>query len=721
MTSAQIQEVFRQAMLEHQAGRLQQAEPLYRQILAADPRHADAYHLLGVIAHQVGRGDVAVELINRAIAIHPLAADFLNNLGLALFSLGRGDEAITAYLRALTLDPAHLESQSNLGLVLHHQGKYEEAINWFRKVILIAPQNPQSYINLGNSQQEIGLVDAAIASFHKALFLDPGASGAYFNLGNALGKKGEPAQAIVAYQKAISLNANDPNAYVNLSNVLLENDQVSQSIVAVRRAIVLKPDLAEAHNSLGNAIQQQGDMQAAADSYHRALELRPHYSAAANNLANALKEMGNAPEALKYYDQALSVEPNNADMHSNRIYCMHFDPAFNTPAICAELSRWNQRHAAPLANFIQPHRNARDPERRLRIGYVSPDFREHVVGWNLLPLLRCHDQNQIEIYCYSRLLRPDAMTAKLQSTANVWRDMAGVSTARAADVIRQDEIDILVDLSLHSANPALQLFGHKPAPIAVTYLGYCGSTGLNAIDYRFSDPYLDPPQMDHFYSEKTLRLPHTYWCYQPGGDTPEPGPLPHLANGYITFGCLNNFAKVSQSARTLWSEILASMPNSHLILHAQQGSHRQQLLDQFAAQGISPSRIQFVGKTKFPEYISTYQQIDVALDPFPYGGGITTCDGLWMGVPLITLDGKTAVGRGGKSILGNLGLEEFVARSPEQYLEMAKNLAANPKHLVSLRGGLREKMRSSPLMNASQFAKDVEAAYRRMWRDWCAG
>jgi predicted O-linked N-acetylglucosamine transferase (SPINDLY family) len=325
----------------------------------------------------------------------------------------------------------------------------------------------------------------------------------------------------------------------------------------------------------------------------------------------------------------------------------------------------------------------------------------------------------MEIFCYSSIVLGDAFTEQLRQCANVWRDIVGLSDSQATDLIRQDGIDILVDLALHTSGNRLRIFARKPAPVQVTYLGYCSSTGLKTMDYRFSDPYLDPPNSDlSVYSEKTIRLPKTYWCYASPGQTPEPSPPPVEKAGYITFGCLNNFAKVSP-AIDLWAEILNGVPRSRLIVHSQPGTHLNAVRERFEIKGISPDRLEFLGRQHWPEYVQTFGRIDIALDPFPWGGGITTCDALWMGVPVVTLLGRTAVGRGGASLLSNIGFPDLIARTPEQYVRIAIDLAQDLPRQAELRRTLRPRMQASPLKDAPLFARNVEAAYRQMWRNWC--
>jgi predicted O-linked N-acetylglucosamine transferase (SPINDLY family) len=385
-----------------------------------------------------------------------------------------------------------------------------------------------------------------------------------------------------------------------------------------------------------------------------------------------------------------------------------------------EVRSWNDIHAKPLARFIKPHENDPSPDRKLKIGYVSPDFRAHVVGWNLLPLLRGHDRERFEIFCYADVRRPDEFTEKLRSHADQWRSLVDVGDEQAAELIRRDQIDILVDLTVHTANHRLLVFAHKPSPVQVTYLGYCGGTGMETMDYRLSDPYLDPPGAELNYVERTVRLPGCYWCYEPGGVAPEVSPLPAPSAGHVTFACLNKFSKVSAPAMDLWAEVLRRVPGSRLIIHATPGNYLRKVLGRFAGAGVSPDRLEFVGWQNWRAYMETYGRIDISLDPFPFGGGITTFDSLWMGVPVVTLSGRTAVGRGAHSILANVGLPELVATTGEEYVRIGVELAGDLPRLTTLRAGLRSRMESSPLMDGRRFAGNVEAAYREMWRGWCA-
>ena len=326
-----------------------------------------------------------------------------------------------------------------------------------------------------------------------------------------------------------------------------------------------------------------------------------------------------------------------------------------------------------------------------------------------------------EIFCYDTMSRPDAVTERCRSQVDVWRELAGRTDEEVARVIRGDRIDILVDLTMHLANSRLLVFARKPAPIQVTYLAYCGTTGLSTMDYRLSDPYLDPPgEEDGCYSEETIRLPETYWCYQPAIVPPPPSPLPALQAGHLTFGCLNNFGKITAPCLEAWSRLLQAIPEARLLLHAQEGGHRDRVWDYLEERGVGRDRLTFVGRSTIEEYLRLYERIDVGLDPFPYGGGTTTCDALWMGVPVVSLAGQTAVGRGGLSILSNVGLPELVGHDVSEYASIASRLAQDRPRLCELRSTLRSRMQRSPLMDAPRFARGVEAAYRTIWQRFCA-
>jgi protein O-GlcNAc transferase len=754
MAKLVIQQALASGLKHHEAGRLHEAETHYRQILAQDPNHAEALHLLGVLADQVGRHDVAVELIRRSIALDPRIPEPHSNLGNVLQSLGQLDEAIKSYQRALILNPDYADAHNNLGNAFAARGETDKAIACYQRSLLLRPDSADAHHNLGIASQTKGQIDNAIASYQRAVVLRPDFADAFISLGNASQAKGELDKAIAFFQRAMALRPDYPEPYVILGVALQEKGEWDQAMACHRRAIAIKPDLVEAQINLGNVLREKGELREAIACYERAATLKPDVAMIYNNAGVALQAAGRIDEAIASYQRALVLQPDLAQAHnnigisyqaqgrideaiacfkravelkpdytqadSNQLFALHLSPRYDSHAILQEHLRWNQYHALPQKKHIRPHTNDRTPDRQLRIGYVSADFREHVVGWNLLPLLKEHDPKSVEIFCYSDVRQPDAITEQIQLHAKGWRKIMGVSDDRVSETIRHDQIDILVDLAQHTIHNRLLVFARKPAPVQLTYLGYSSTTGMETMDYRLSDPDMDPPDIDlSCYREKTIRLPETYWCYQPGGPTPDVSPLPAMTTGYITFGCLNNFAKVSTEALDLWAVILRQVPRSRLLLHTKSGSQRQAATERFAHHGISADRLEFVGQHPWAEYIRQYNRIDIALDPFPYGGGITTCDSMYMGVPVVTLSGRTAVGRGGRSILSNVGLPELVAYDPPQYVSIAAELAADLPKLSQIRSTLRQRMQQSPLMDAPRFARNIESAYRQMWRAWC--
>jgi protein O-GlcNAc transferase len=704
----------------HQAGRSAEAEKIYRQILVQEPDNVGALHLLGVLAIQTCQFDSAVELIQRVIRLKPDFADAHSNLGSALRRLGRIDEAIASCRQAIQVKPDFGEAYNNLGNALMDKKHTDEAVDAFKQCIRLKPDFADAHNNLGKALADAGQWDLVISSYREAIRLNLSFAEAHNNLGDALNHEGKIEEAVFSYQQAIHHRADFALAHFNLGNALKDMRKFEGSIVAYRQAIRFKPDFIEAYNNLGNVLMNRGRLDEAVVTFQQAIRLQPDCAAVHANLGNALTNTGQPDEAIACYREAIRIAPENASAHGNLVFHLHYHPGCDAGMIYSELRRWNHQHAEPLGKFIQLHANNRDPDRRLRIGYVSPDFRNHVVGQNLLPLLGEHDHGQLEIFCYSNVACPDNITEQFRVFADEWRYIARLSDSQTVDLIRKDRIDILVDLSLHTRRNALAVFACKPAPVQATFAGYPGSTGLDTIDYRLTDPYLDPPGLsDKFYSERSLRLPDSFWCYQPLVAEVATKGLPARTFGFISFGCLNKLCKINDQVLDLWARVLKAVDRSRITILCPEGSARQRLLHGLRRNGIESERINLVGRCLRAEYLELYNQIDIGLDTFPYNGHTTSLDSFWMGVPVVTLVGRTVVGRAGLSQLSNLGLSELVAETPEEYVKIAVDLANDLPRLAELRRGLRERMRTSPLMDAPRFARNVEAAYRQMWREWC--
>jgi predicted O-linked N-acetylglucosamine transferase (SPINDLY family) len=681
----------RQAIQHHQAGRLSKAETLYRAILARDPHCVDALHYLGVIAHQVGQHAVAVGLIRQAEALAPANAAIHSNLGEAYRHLGRLDEAVACLRQALALRSNYPDALNSLGLALTSQGQLDNAIVCFEQAIALKSNFAEAHNNLGNAFEARGQFDRALACYQLAIAQKPDLAEAHSNLGNLFRSQGRLGEALACY----------------------------------RRALTLQPDFAGAHNNLGNVFKDQGHFDEALACFQRALALKPDITEAHHNLGHAFKDRGQLDDALASYRQALALQPDRADFHSDLLLAMQCRFGDEPGMIGPELAHWNQRHARSLRASAQPHNNDRSPDRQLRIGYLSRDFLLHPVAHFLLPLLQAHDRAQYHLTGYSLNARSDAVTARFQACTDEWRCLAGMTDEEAARVIREDRIDLLVELSGHTTGNRLLILARKPAPVQLSYLGYPGATGLESIDYRITDPCADPRSATGTHdSEPVMRLPETAWCFAPLSGHPSVGPLPAMRHGYMSFGCFNNFAKVTEPMLHLWLRILKQVPQSRLTLKNQalnSPAVAQHLRAFFARGGVSAERLELVLPQRSPlDHLKSYDRVDLALDTFPYHGTTTTCEALWMGVPVLTLAGHCHVARVGVSLLTNVGLPEFVAPSADAYLDAAVAAARDLPRLAALRGSLRERMQRSPLMDAPRFARNLEAAYREMWRRWCA-
>lgn len=538
--------------------------------------------------------------------------------------------------------------------------------------------------------------------------------------GQRLAESGCWREALPVLRAAVAAAPREAMRHCLLGRVLRHLGETEAALAALAIAVRLAPDDASVLLQLARAQAQAGGVVAAAKSLRRAVEMAPDLAAAHDALAKTLFDAGRLDEALAALRARVAAGQASALGHDLWLFLLHFHPETTTAVLRDAHAEWNARWAAPLRGKIEPHDNEPAPERRLRIGYVSADWREHPVAHAVLPLLARHDRAQGEIFAYSNAPQADAVTERCRSAVDVWREVARCTDDELAARVRADRIDILVDLSLHTTGHRLLVFARKPAPVQVTWAGHPGSTGLEAIDYRFTDRFLDPPERDDgLYAEKSVRLPDSFWCYDPFEEGPPVAPLPAREAGVVTFGCLNKCAKINAGTVALWARVLRAVPRSRMIVRATNDASRARLAAWFEAEAIDRTRIEFVGWQARPAYLALHGRIDVALDPTPYGGHMTLLDGLWMGVPTIALPGETAVSRAGLSLLANAGLSEWVAATPEDFVRLAVERTEDRAGLAALRAALRPRLRESPLMDAARFARGVEAAYRAMWRTWC--
>jgi predicted O-linked N-acetylglucosamine transferase (SPINDLY family) len=599
---------------------------------------------------------------------------------------GQIQQAEQFFRQVLGHDPKLAGAIEDLAELLYQTGRLADAEQLLRRAVTDAPDNASHCNNLGNVLAGMKRLDEAAAAYRQAIRLDPHNIDAHFNLGNLLLASGRGADAVDHFR--IVADA-DPSAL--------------------------------AWDKLGLSLRMADRLDDAADACRRAVQIDPQNPVFHNNLANMLKDQGLVDDAIAGFRRAVQLKPDYVKAHSNLVYTLHYSPSVTPAQALAENIEWARRHADPLTTRAAAHRNCRDAARRLRVGYVSPNFRSSALSMLLEPILQNHDRHAFEIFCYSDCDRPDDTTARIRSLAHAWRESSQLSDGALAEMIRTDAIDVLVDLSLHMANNRMLVFARRPAPVQISYLAYPASGGMRAIDYLLTDPHLDPPgQCEHCYVERLHRLPHTYWCYPDQPDSPTVGPLPARSSGHITFGTLNNICKTNPPVAGLWAQVLSRVPGSRLaVLVAGGAQGSPTLLGMLRHAGIDPARIDVFARCPRRQYLDLFNRIDISLDTLPYNGHTTSLDSLWMGVPVVTVAGSCGVTRGGVSVLNNVGLPELIAQTPDQYIDIAVRLCGDLPGLEALRAGLRQRMRSSPLMDAPAAARGVEQAYRTIWSRWC--
>lgn len=545
--------------------------------------------------------------------------------------------------------------------------------------------------------------------------------GAWLMLGIIHGSLAGYAEAEECLKRAIGINERNFDALVNLALVYHQKGMPEAALKYYKKALAINPAHADVLFQMGNVCARMDHLTLAENYYLRALALDPGHPLVPGNLANVMAYQGRATEAIAFYRKALQMNADSAGIHSNLLLCMHYPDEYDPGAVFTEHRIWSsvQTRGVHPYEWEPPDSWA---ARKLRVGYVTPDLREHSVAYFLKPILENHDRSRFEIYCYFESVRPEDTRNEFACMADVVRNTHGLSDDQAAAVIKMDGIDILVDLAGHTENNRLPVFARRPAPLQITYLGYPDTTGLNIIDYRITDHWADPPgRTEQFHSERLLRLETGFLCFSPPADSPEVTSLPSDSNGYITFGSFNVLTKITPEMLSIWGKLLTLMPEARLLIKNRQLTDERlkyRLREQFLAMGVHAERIELLGRTSKREHMATYGRVDIALDSYPYNGTTTTCDTLWMGIPVVTLAGASHVSRVGVSILSQVGLDELVTESSQEYVERAMALAANHERIREIRRGLRDTMRNSCLCNAEKFSRGIEALYVAVWEDW---
>ncbi len=690
-----------------------QAAAACRLALAADPGSPEIHFDLGKAMQAQGDYRGAIVSYQFAVQYRSEFAEALNNLGNCHQCLGELPLAEAAYRRSLALSPSYAGAMSNLGTILLETSRVDEAAALFSAATKLEPDAPAHAVNLGAALHRQRNFAEAASTLRRVLDLDPNNADAAYNLGNVLAALGMPREAVEQYQHAAAIRPNHPEALINLGNMRKELGEFGLAAAAYEAALRAQPASLAALNNLSCLLRTLGRLEEAEAVLRRGIALCAGHPALYNNLGNVLKDSGALDEAIDCFRVALAMAPTDAAAHSNLCYSLSFQSLEGQP-ILEECLRFNASHAEPLQTEARGRHNDRLTGRPLRIGYVSPDFRDHCQSLFTIPLLSHHDHTRFKIFCYSSVERPDATTGRIAGYADVWREVRWMDDAALCDLIQSDQIDVLVDLSMHMADGRPLLFARKPAPVQVAWLAYPGTTGISAMDYRFTDPRLDPPGSESHYSERSIRLPDSFWCYDPLTDQPRVNDLPALANGYLTLGCLNNPCKLTDHTLALWAGVMRELPQARLLLMAPPGPRRQRVRDRLAALGVAPARVNFVPYRPRADYLHWYHEVDLGLDTFPYNGHTTSLDSLWMGVPVVTRVGRTCVGRGGQSQLFQLGLVELAAETDERFTQIAVALGQDLPRLGALRQQLRARLERSALMDADRFARHIEAAYMQM-------
>ena len=669
------------------SNRLEEAKTLYARICDSNAEDVDAWYMLSCIYGMMG------------------------NI----------DEAGNCCRRVLSLQPNHGDAHLNLGNVLLHYGKHDEAISHYKTALQFNPKNAGALCCLGTSLAAVGNHDEAVANFEAAIRLNPNIVEAYYNLGNSQIAQNKYEAAVESYRQAIRLNPRYALAYNNLGSALKKLGAIDLAKENYRHAISINPNLATAYNNLSITLKEERDLKTAEEMAQRALQIQADFVDAHINLSGIRIDQGQPKPAIAHLQEVMRISPDRSDVYSSLISTMRYLPDYSPQDLLDVAKNWATRYA-PHEQHIIPPTNLPDPQRRLRVGYVSGDFYNHPVGRFIELVLAHHDRAQYEVYCYHNSLKQDELTSCLQKSADHWLNIADKSDLELAQQIRLDGIDILIDLAGHTKANRLLTFAQKPAPVQATWLGDPASTGLPAMDYIIADRIAIPPHEERYHVEQVVRLPNAYECFKPPGYPIEPGPLPALTTGKLTLGSFNNPVKITDAVIACWSRLLHALPESQLYLKYKPFDDigvQKRYLGLFANHGIMADRIKFSGYAPNIEFLSAYSEVDIGLDTFPYNGGFTTLEALWMGVPVVSLRENRFVGRMGETLLTNIGLKECVVDSEDDYIAKTTALASDLPRLAELRSCLRAQLLNSPICDGPGFTRDLEAAYRTMWETWC--
>jgi predicted O-linked N-acetylglucosamine transferase (SPINDLY family) len=700
-------------------GEFAQAEEQLKLVLGADAGDAEALVLLGRVLAERGERGGALNAFEKALRLRKDDTDALANYAAALQKFGRGKDAVSQMRKAVAIAPDSVELQTRLGLVLEENARFADALAAFAKAARLNPSVGFVWFRQGKLLRGLNRAGESVEALRKAVAL-PGALGEFhYELGVSLQMSKNLPGALESFKKAVAMGFSSAPLYCNLGVVLKELRMHGDAILAFHKAIKLDPSNPSYLNNLGAVAHEVGLNSEALDCFREVVRQNPKLPSAHNNTGNLLKDRACGHEALPHYRKAMELAPQDRDAPSNYLLCHMYLAGMDPSVVFEEHRKWGVDTAKkfpPAFKF-----KARAPGAKLRVGFLSADLCHHPVAHFIEPVFRHYDKSKFEFFAYGDQRKSDAFSERLSKLVDSWAETCGLDHGALAKKIHGDRVDILFDLAGHTAYNRMGTFALKPAPLQATYLGYPGTTGLPAMDFRLTDVHADPVgTTERYHTESLVRLPRCAWCYEPDAVAPELAPPPFQRNGFITFGCFNNMAKMNPDLFGFWAEILKAVPGSHLRIKTRTLRDKGvcgELKSFFVSRGIGESRLDFLAHTKKTgEHLANYNEVDIALDSFPYHGTTTTCEAMWMGVPVVSRAGSTHVSRVGVSLLNAVGLREFSVDSEAAYISKAVELAGDTARLAELRAGMRGRMLASPLMDGPGFAVDFAGALEEMAR-----
>ncbi|GMP02208.1 O-linked N-acetylglucosamine transferase, SPINDLY family protein [Bradyrhizobium sp. TM239] len=701
-------------------GRYAETEALCREILKALPDHIDAMHLLGMCAHDGRRLEEAKELLERVIALDPRLHDAHNNLATVHFDLGNYEEARRCQERAIALKPNFAVALTNLGNTLMHMALYEQALEMHERAIKIKPDYADALCNRGMVELVLGQIMRAKESFDRALLFQPRHAEAIVGTGMVSMELRHHEEAAAKFAMALAIKPGAPRILAQRGRLSYELQRLEPALADFDAALAISPKLELALRGKAQVCLVMGRTAQAMAAATTLIERNPRSEMGLALLGFAYSNQGDMDSAIQYLDRALAIRPDYGDAIRGKIFLLDYLADADFAVQQAVRKSWWDAIGSKIPRRTLPKRPL-DPDKRIVVGYVAAEFRQHSAGLTLLPVLRNHDHTKFEIICYYSWPGADEYTAKFKSMADVWVDAWQMSDDELADRIQADNVDILIDVSGHTTGNRLQCFARKPAPIQATGFGHATGTGMPTMDYVLADPIFIPPSARHLFPEKIYDLPCLI-TMEPVTNL-QPSELPMLRNGYVTFGVFNRIYKISDDAIRVWSRIMREVPGSKIILKhglLDDALLRDSLIARFIAQGIAEEDITCLGTTSRDDHLMAFDKIDISLDTFPQNGGISTWESLYKGVPVVAKLGIGASSRAGASIVAAVGLSDWVAEDDDGYVEIARKFASRPEHLAKLRAGLPAQIAASPAGNVEIYTRELEAGYRQFWRDYCA-